>query len=209
MLNSPANPTGALASDDEVKALAELAAKRNIALISDEIYRQFQYEGQFVSPAKYNPDVLVIDGCSKTYGMTGWRVGWAHGPAAIVREMIKLQQYTFVCAPQPFQWASAAALDYDMSSHIADYRRKRDLLVNGLRNHYQLTTPGGAFYAFPQAPWGTGSQFVAKAIENKLLIIPGNIFSHRDTHFRISYAASDDTIQRGVEILQRLAQNAP
>ena len=198
LLNSPANPTGALASDDEVKALAELAAKRNIALISDEIYRQFQYEGQFVSPAKYNPDVLVIDGCSKTYGMTGWRVGWAHGPAAIVREMIKLQQ-----------WASAAALDYDMSSHIADYRRKRDLLVNGLRNHYQLTTPGGAFYAFPQAPWGTGSQFVAKAIENKLLIIPGNIFSHRDTHFRISYAASDDTIQRGVEILQRLAQNAP
>ena len=102
-------------------------------LLSDEIYREFCYDRPFVSPARFNPQTLVIDGFSKTYGMPGWRLGFAHGPSAIIREMIKLQQYSFVCAPQPAQWAGAVALDVDMSPQIAAYRRKRDLLVAGLR----------------------------------------------------------------------------
>ena len=128
IFNSPANPTGAVASEEEVRGLAELAAERNVVLMSDEIYRAFCYDRPFVSPAKYNPQTLVVDGFSKTYGMPGWRLGFAHGPSAIIREMIKLQQYSFVCAPQPLQWAGAAALDVDMTPHIAAYRRKRDLL---------------------------------------------------------------------------------
>jgi aspartate aminotransferase/aminotransferase len=175
-------------------------------LLSDEIYRLFCYDRPFVSPARFNPRTLVLDGFSKSYGMTGWRLGFCHGPAAVIDEMIKLQQYTFVCAPQPMQWAGAAALDIDMSRHIADYRRKRDLLVAGLADRFELTTPGGAFYAFPKAPRGTASEFVAKAIENQLLIIPGKIFSSRDTHFRISYAADDRTIERGIEVLNRIAK---
>jgi aspartate aminotransferase/aminotransferase len=122
--------------------------------------------------------------------------------------MIKLQQYTFVCAPQMVQWAGIAALDVDMSAHIADYRRKRDRIVAGLAEHYELVRPGGAFYVFPKAPWGTGEQFVHRAIAEKLLVIPGNIFSQRDTHFRISYAAPDATIDRGVEVLRKLARGA-
>ncbi len=98
LLNSPANPTGTVAGEDEVRGLAELAARRNVVLLSDEIYREFCYDGPFVSPARFNPQVLVIDGFSKTYGMPGWRLGFAHGPSAIIREMIKLQQYSFVCA---------------------------------------------------------------------------------------------------------------
>jgi len=78
-----------------------------------------------------------------------------------------------------------------------------------LKDSYELETPGGAFYAFPKAPWGTASEFVARAIEHELLIIPGNIFSHRDTHFRISYAASDETIQRGIEVLRKLVHEKP
>lgn len=206
LLNSPANPTGVVASEAEVRGLAELAAERNIALVSDEIYRRFEYEGQFVSAAKYNPQTIVIDGFSKTYGMTGWRMGFCHGPSEIIQELIKLQQYTFVCAPQPFQWAGVTALDVDMQPYIDDYRRKRNLIVDGLKDLYPLAVPGGAFYVFPQAPWGTGSEFVTKAIENELLIIPGNIFSARDTHFRLSYAASDATIERGIEILRRIAK---
>jgi aspartate aminotransferase/aminotransferase len=85
------------------------------------------------------------------------------------------------------------------------YRRKRDLLLDGLSDLYEVVTPGGAFYAFPRAPWGTGTEFVTRAIENGLLIIPGKIFSRHDTHFRISYAASDETLRRGIEILRRLA----
>ncbi|PQO36551.1 pyridoxal phosphate-dependent aminotransferase [Blastopirellula marina] len=205
LLNSPANPTGVVATAAEVEGLAKLTAEKNIALISDEIYRTFTY-GEFVSPAKYNDQTIVIDGFSKSYGMTGWRVGYVHGPSAVIDTMIKLQQYTFVCAPQPAQWASAAALDVDMSEHVEAYARKRDLMLDGISDLYEVSRPEGAFYIFPKAPWGTGSEFVAKAIENNLLIIPGKIFSKQDTHFRISYAAADETLKRGVETLRKLAK---
>ncbi len=204
LLNSPANPTGAVASDDEVRGLAELAQRRNVALISDEIYRYFCYDAPFVSPAKYNDQTIVIDGFSKSHAMTGWRVGFVHGPNEVIQTMLKLQQYTFVCAPQPAQWAGAVALDVEMQPYVDAYRRKRDLLVEGLRDKYELTVPGGAFYAFPKVPHGTATEFVAKAIENNLLVIPGGIFSRRDTHFRISYAADDAVIERGIEVLRKL-----
>lgn len=206
LVNSPANPTGAVANATDLQALAELAAQRNIALVSDEIYRDFCYDAPFSSPAEHNPDTLVIDGYSKTYAMTGWRVGFAHGPSAIIDQMIKLQQYTFVCAPHPFQIAAAAALDVDMQPHFDAYRAKRDRLAAGLRDDFQLTLPGGAFYAFPKVPWGTGTEFVTAAISAGLLAIPGNVFSRADTHFRLSYAATDQTIDRGVEVLTRLAR---
>ncbi len=209
IFNSPNNPTGAVADEDIVRGMAELAAKHDIVLISDEIYRAFCYDRPFVSPAKFNPQTLVIDGFSKTYGMPGWRLGFAHGPSAIIREMIKLQQYSFVCAPHPLQWAGMAALDVDMSEHIAAYRRKRDMIVAGLADDYELQCPGGAFYAFPKAPWGTGTEFVTQAIEqHQLLVIPGGVFSRRDTHFRISYAADDRVIERGIEALRKLARRA-
>ncbi|HEX7450037.1 MAG TPA: aspartate aminotransferase, partial [Pirellulales bacterium] len=102
-------------------------------------------------------------------------------------------------------WAGAAALDVDMSEHIAAYRGKRDRLLAGLAGLYEVAKPGGAFYAFPRAPRGSGDDFVAEAIRNELLIIPGSIFSRRDTHFRISYSASNETIDRGLAVLRRLA----
>ncbi len=160
-----------------------------------------------MSPARFNEQTIVVDGFSKTYAMTGWRLGFAHGPAAIMQEIGKLQQYTFVCAPQPMQWAGIAALDVDMSQHIETYRRKRDRLLAGLADDYEIVHPGGAFYAFPRVPRGTASEFVDRAIARELLIIPGKIFSRADTHFRISYAATDETIDRGMEILRGLARS--
>ncbi len=123
--------------------------------------------------------------------------------------MIKMQQYTFVCAPQPFQWAGVVALESTCSRYIDDYRHKRDFLIANWQAIMRFTEPGGAFYFFPRAPWGTASEFVAKAIENQLLIIPGNIFSQQDTHFRISYAAHQKTLERGVEVLRKLAGKRP
>jgi len=207
LFNSPANPTGVVARQQEVRGLAELAAERDVVLVSDEIYREFSYDGPFQSPAAYNARTLVVDGFSKSHGMPGWRLGFAHGPARVIQEMIKIQQYSFVCAPHPVQWAGVAAMDVDMSRHIDAYRRKRDLIAQGLAEHYELVRPGGAFYVFPKAPWGTGTKFVEKAItEHQLLIIPGSVFSHRDTHFRISYAAPDAVIERGIEVLRKLAR---
>jgi aspartate aminotransferase/aminotransferase len=140
--------------------------------------------------------------------MTGWRLGYAAAPQRlkdVIEQMTKIQQYTFVCAPTPFQQAALAAIDYDMSAFVDAYRRKRDLLYEGLKDKFELVRPGGAFYAFVKAPAGGATKFVEKAIKNNVLIIPGNVFSEKDTHFRISYATSDDKIRQGIEILNNLA----
>ena len=110
LLNSPANPTGATTQEAEIRGLAELAKERNVALISDEIYRAFCYDDSFLSPAHFNDQTIVIDGFSKSHAMTGWRLGFVHGPSEVIETMVKLQQYTFVCAPSrpngpgPWRW---------------------------------------------------------------------------------------------------------
>jgi aspartate aminotransferase/aminotransferase len=208
VFSTPANPTGAVLDPGSQKALAELAREKGILLVSDEIYRAFHYDGPASSPASFNEHTLVVEGFGKTYGMTGWRLGWAHGPRKLIQEMAKLQQFTFVCAPSVVQWGGVTALNFDPSSFVADYKRKRDLMVAGLREHYEFTTPGGAFYLFAKTPRGTGTEFVTEAIQNNLLVIPGAVFSKQDTHFRLSYATSDETLRRGIEILTRLAKRA-
>lgn len=205
LVNSPANPTGVTASEDELKAVAQMCADRNIVLLSDEIYSRFFYDGDFASPAKFNDQTVVIDGFSKSHAMTGWRVGYVHGPREIIQTMLKLQQYSFVCSPQPAQWGALRAMEVSLSGHVDDYRRKRDLIVDGLSDKFEISRPGGAFYVFPKSPMASGAKFVEKAIEHGLLIIPGNIFSKHDTHFRISFAAPDETLHRGIELLRNLA----
>lgn len=204
--NTPANPTGAVAGESELKALAELAVEKDIPLISDEIYKAFCYDAPFVSPARWNPHTIVIDGFSKSHSMTGWRIGWAHGPQHIIQQMLKLQQFTFVCSPHPVQYAGLTAWDFDISDRVAEYKIKRDFMAKELRNDYEIHGAQGAFYLFLKAPWGTGTEFVKEAIANDLLIIPGNVFSPQDSHFRISYAAEEKTLARGVEVLRKLAK---
>lgn len=202
--NTPANPTGQVAGAEELEQLAKLAQEKEIALISDEIYKSFCYDRDFTSPVTWNQDTIVIDGFSKSHSMTGWRLGYVHGPAAILQQMAKLQQFTFVCAPHPVQWAGLSALDYDITGRVDEYREKRDFMLSELGDQYDIRGADGAFYLFVKAPWGTGTEFVTKAIENNLLIIPGNVFSAQDSHFRISYAAEHETLKRGVEILKKL-----
>ncbi len=205
LVNSPSNPTGVTATRSQLKAVAEIAKKHNVALLSDEIYSQFCYDDDYASPAQYNDQTIVIDGFSKSHAMTGWRVGYVHGPSEIIATMMKIQQYSFVCAPQPAQWGALRAMEINLSGHINDYRAKRDFIVDGLANHYEFTRPGGAFYLFAKAPIASGEKFVEQAIEKNLLVIPGKIFSEKDTHFRISFAASDDTLQKGIDVLKQLA----
>ncbi|MEO0513971.1 MAG: aminotransferase class I/II-fold pyridoxal phosphate-dependent enzyme [Planctomycetota bacterium] len=211
LFNTPSNPTGVVAPPEVCEAVTQFCAKRELLLLSDEIYDVFQYTGEsrFPSPLRHCPDVLLMRGFSKTYGMTGWRLGYAVGPTPIVEQMTKLQQYSFVCAPSMTQMAGALALDIDMSEHVAAYARKRDRVVEVLSPHYELTVPGGAFYAFPKVPERLGmtaTQFVEAAVAKNLLIIPGNVFSQTDTHFRLSYACDDATLERGLAILVDLAQ---
>lgn len=208
VVNSPANPTGVTATDDQLRDIARLAADRGIALVSDEIYSHFVFDGPPASPATHNDQTIVIDGFSKSHAMTGWRVGYVHGPAEVIATMLKIQQYSFVCSPQPAQWGAVAAMDVDLSDHIADYARKRDLVCDALSPYYDIVRPGGAFYVFPKAPGNDGGEaFVHRAIEQSLLVIPGNIFSARDSHFRISFAAADETLHRGIDVLLKLAKS--
>ena len=206
LLNTPANPTGHVAEADVVRDLARLAECRGVTLVSDELYRSYCYDAPFHSPALHSERVVVIDGFSKSHAMTGWRVGWVHGPADIVNACTMLQQYTFVCAPQVGQWAALAALDAPMDLPLAECRRKRDKLMAGLRGRYRFEPPGGAFYLYPEAPGGSGRAFAERAVaEEKLLVVPGSVFGAADTHFRIAYTVDERTLDRGIAALERLA----
>jgi aspartate/methionine/tyrosine aminotransferase len=212
ILNSPTNPTGAVYPRATLEAIAALARRRNLLIISDECYHEFAYDGACPSIAQVYEHTLLLDGFSKTFGAPGWRVGFAVGPKEIVEKMTMLQQYSFVCAPSMAQYGVLAGLLDDglpdvTASIRAAYARKRDLVYEGLRQAFEVVKPQGAFYIFPRVPEGlTATAFVERAIANNVLIIPGGVFSRRDTHCRISYATDERTLERGVEVLCRLAQ---
>lgn len=204
ILNSPSNPTGVVMTESDVRRAVEIARKHDLLILSDEIYEPFLFSGtgRLPSPAKLYDRTIILRGFSKSHAMTGWRLGYAAGPEPVISQMTKLQQYTFVCPPSPFQYAALKALDLPMQAAVSAYQRKRDLIFARLSPKFELVKPEGAFYIFPKAPAGaTASEFVTRAIENNVLIIPGNVFSERDTHFRISYATTDEKIARGCDVL--------
>lgn len=207
ILNSPSNPTGVVMSEAEIRQAVEIARKHDLLIISDEIYEPFLYDEArgLATAAKSYENVLVLRGFSKSHAMTGWRLGYAAGPEKIIAEITKLQQYTFVCAPAPFQFGALAAMDVAMDGAVAEYRKKRDLVFGELSKKFEVVRPEGAFYIFPAAPRGmSATDFVAKAIEKNVLIIPGNVFSERNTHFRISYATTEEKLRAGCEVLNSL-----
>jgi aspartate aminotransferase/aminotransferase len=207
IINSPSNPTGTVYSKKELIALSEVAMKHDLIVISDEIYEKFIYDNEkHFSIGSVYENTLTLNGFSKSHSMTGWRIGYATGPRNLIKEMIKLQQYSFVCAPSFAQKAALKALDSGKSGQIRKYEKKRNLIYNGLKNNFKIVKPKGAFYIFPKVPKGTGEEFVKKAIEKNLLIVPGNVFSEQDTNFRVSFAAPDETIQQGIEVLNELAE---
>ncbi|BCX48757.1 aminotransferase [Haloferula helveola] len=205
LLNSPGNPTGRIFSREELEGIATVCRKHGVLVVSDEIYRRFAYV-EMVSMAEIYEDTLVLAGHSKAYGMTGWRLGYACGPADVIQAMTKVQQYSFVCAPAVTQFAALACPQVDLHPYIDAYRDKRDLMVGILGEHFEIGPPDGAFYLWAKAPDGhTGTSFVEQAIANNVLIIPGGVFSEQDTHFRICYTVPDDKLREGAEVLCRLA----
>jgi len=208
IINSPTNPTGTVYTEQELRDIAEIAGRRDLLVVSDEIYDRFCYDAPFTSMVSVYDNTLLLRGFSKTYAMTGWRVGWCTGPKAVVEKMTMLQQYSFVCAPAPAQAGAVAALEADMSDRIAEFKRRRDLVCEMLGDAFGLVKPQGAFYAFVPAPGGDASEFVTKAIENNVLIIPGNVFSTRNSHFRLAYTVDAERLTEGLHILAKLAKEA-
>lgn len=205
IVNSPCNPTGISLTEEDQKEIADFAGKHDLLIIFDEIYENFNYDHPHANIARFHPRTLILHGFSKSHAMTGWRLGFAAGPREIVSEMIKVQQFSFVCAPSIAQKMGLVALDLPPGKEIEAYRRKREIIYEGLKENFNVVKPDGAFYIFPEAPRGDGEEFVKKAIEHNVLIIPGSVFSEKKTHFRLSFAADDRVLREGLEILNSLA----
>ena len=209
IINSPANPTGKIMSQKEINDVIEVAKENDLYLISDEIYDAFIYDmPSLPSPYQVYDKCILLNGFSKSFGATGWRIGYAAGPKEVLLEMKKLQQYTFVCAPSISQKALVTFLQeknqLELKKYILEYRAKRDLFYSLMNKHFHLQPSQGSFYSFISAPNGDGDDLVKKAIEKNLLIIPGSVFSNKKTHVRVSFATSDDNIRRGAAILKGL-----
>lgn len=204
ILNSPANPTGSVMKKEDIKGISEIAEDNGIFLISDEIYEKIIYEGKHHSPGKYTDNAITINGFSKTYAMTGFRIGYVAAKQEITEEMIKIHQYNAACTSSLSQIAGLEALNgpQDCVNEILDeFRRRRDLVVKRLNEMgISLKTPKGAFYVFPKIP--NSVKFVNESIKKGVIIVNGSGFGKcGENHFRISYANSYDQL---VEAMDRL-----
>lgn len=215
LIDSPGNPTGVVLNHGELQDIVALCKSRGVVLISDEIYDEFTFpealhDGFCPSPARLWDETLLIRGLGKTFGCTGWRLGIAAGPSPLIEAMAKIQQFTFVCAPSMAQHAFLARPHVSMASEVDSYAERRDRVVTQLSQHTEVVRPGGAFYVFAKVPEHlglTGTAFVKRAIERGVLIIPGDAFSTRDTHFRLSYAVDSETLDAGLAILVDLMRS--
>jgi aspartate aminotransferase/aminotransferase len=204
LINSPNNPTGMVNSKAELEMVTRVARERNILVFSDEIYDRFVFDNGFQKDymGQLYEKTLTFGGFSKTWAMTGWRIGFVAGPTEIIQCMVTMQQYAFSSINSFAQKAAMLALDYDTDPLIEGYKRRRDLIYNGLKDKYNIVKPKGAYFIFPEVPDGDGDAFVERALENNLFIIPGSVFSNRKSHVRISFAASEENLEKGIKILR-------
>ena len=213
ILSYPNNPTGAVMTREDLKELADVLKEKNILVISDEIYSELTYEGVHCSIAEFDgmrERTVVINGFSKAYAMTGFRLGYIMGPKEIISAIVKLHQYGIMSAPTLSQYAGIEALKYgdsDIEMMRNEYNMRRRILVNGL-NELGLTcfNPLGAFYVFPsiKSTGYTSEEFCDKLLQNeKLAVIPGTAFGKcGEGYVRISYAYSLDTIREALKRIE-------
>lgn len=217
ILSYPTNPTGATASRETLQAIVKLAREHDLYLVSDEIYDRLTYDGKHVCvptlDGAYDRTVL-LNGFSKAYAMTGWRIGYAAAPAEIIEAMMKIHQYTMMCASTMGQVAALEAIrnSYDESeAMIEQYAMRRRVIVKGLNDAgLPCLMPGGAFYAFPsiQETGLSCDEFSERLLfEEKVAVVPGNAFGESgEGHVRCSYATAIDRIEIAVERIGRFVR---
>lgn len=216
VLNSPHNPTGGVTPPEQIRALANLVQERGAWLLSDEPYERIVHDGEHLSPASLSgmQDSVLTVGClSKTYAMTGWRLGWLAGPPAAADAVNKIHLYTVTCAVSFVQRAGVAALDGDqrcVDEMVAEYRRRRDLVTELLTEipDVRMEPPAGAFYAFPDvSAYGTPSRQLARELvrERGIGAVHGTAFGPAgEGHLRIAYTCSEASLREGIA---RLAEH--
>lgn len=210
VLPFPNNPTGAIMTREELAKIVPVIIEKDIFVISDEIYAELTYGKRHCSIAEFpgmKERTIVINGFSKTFAMTGWRLGYACGPANIIKEMIKLHQFAIMCAPTNSQFAAVEALkncDMEVARMVDSYDQRRRFLLSELSDMgMECFEPFGAFYIFPSIKkFGmTSEEFANKLLqEEKLAVVPGTAFGAPGEGFvRISYAYSIDSLKEGLK----------
>jgi aminotransferase len=217
LIGYPANPTGAVMPKEKLWAIAELAKKHNLIVISDEIYAQLIYGTEhtcFASLPEMKENTVFLGGFSKAYAMTGWRIGYACGPVDIIAAMTKIHQYTMMCASTMGQVAAIEALKSGENScmeMVADYNRRRRVIVRGLREiGLPCFEPKGAFYAFPSIKNTglTSEEFAEKLLtEEKVAVVPGSTFGKcGEGYIRCCYATSLADIEEALVRIKRFVK---
>ncbi|WP_270168933.1 aminotransferase class I/II-fold pyridoxal phosphate-dependent enzyme [Paenibacillus sp. SYP-B4298] len=215
LVNYPNNPTGAVMTAADWLPLIEVIQEHDLIVISDEVYCELTYSGRHVSIASLpgmRERTIVINGFSKAFAMTGWRIGYACGPDELISQMLKIHQYTAMCAPAIGQIAALESLRSGMEpmrAMIAAYRQRRDNFVQGLQAiGLPCHTPEGAFYAFPSiAHSGLTSQQFAMALREEagVGVVPGSVFGESgEGHIRCSYSVAPEQLERALERMQPL-----
>lgn len=214
VLPFPNNPTGAVMTKEDLQEIVDVVLEYDLYVVSDEIYSELTYESEHVSIASFpgmRERTIVINGFSKSYAMTGWRLGYACGPELIIKQILKLHQFTIMCAPTTSQYAAVAALrdgDGDVERMRTAYNQRRNFLVKALRDMgLKCFEPFGAFYVFPsiQKFGMTSDEFAGKLLkEEKVAVVPGTAFGSCGEGFlRISYAYSIEDLKVALERIER------
>lgn len=216
LLGYPNNPTGAVLSRERLLEIAKIAEKHDLLVISDEIYDRLVYgipHTQFATLPNMRERTIVLGGFSKSHAMTGWRIGYAAAPEPIINAMRRIHQYTIMSAPTVAQYAALKALEHEeeVQAMVAEYDRRRKLLVNGLNQlGLDCFEPRGAFYAFPRikASGMDENTFSEKLLyEEKVAVVPGSAFGVSGEGFvRACYATSYEKIEEALERLHRFMQ---
>ena len=214
ILPYPNNPTGAIMDKNDLEAIADIIIDNDIYVMSDEIYSELSYKEKHVSIASLpgmKERTILINGFSKSYAMTGWRLGYALAPKEIIKQMTKIHQFAIMCAPTTSQYAAVEALkngDEDVANMRTSYNQRRRFLLNAFKEmNIECFEPYGAFYVFPCInEFGmTSEEFATKLLEEeKVAAIPGTAFGQSgEGHLRISYAYSLDNLKKAMERLNR------
>lgn len=217
LLGFPNNPTGAVMTGEELAAIARIAVEHDLLVVSDEIYGDMTYGGEHTSIATLpgmRERTILLNGFSKAYAMTGWRIGYACGPAEVLGMMMKIHQYTIMCAPITGQLAALEALERGAAERdrmVAEYDRRRKLMLSGFRQMgLPCFEPRGAFYIFPSVtPTGlTEEEFAMRLLdEEKVAVVPGSAFGESGRgHIRCSYASSTANLTEALKRIGRFVE---
>lgn len=217
VLAFPNNPTGAIMDYEDLKNLVDVIIEHDLIVISDEIYSELTYDKEHISIAAFpgmKERTIVINGFSKSYAMTGWRLGYAVGPELIIEQMIKIHQFAIMCAPTTSQYAGIEALrngDADVAMMRDAYDKRRRYLIHSLRKMgLECFEPFGAFYVFPciKSLGMTSEEFATKLLqEEKVAVVPGTAFGDcGEGYLRISYAYSIENLKIALERMERFVE---